>query len=234
VRIIAIVELDQPQSTIPTYRFHAGPYFRKISDGTAAVSRAEIYVVDDDIEIRQILALTLSEAGYDVTCFADGPSLMSATRAKAPACILLDIGLPGPSGLQILEKLRNRGDLTPIIIVSGANDIRTAVEAFKKGAIDYVEKPFSGSDLLARVEEAISTTSGAREAPKLPSNFPGCELLSQREWEILERCAVGASTREIAKLLALSPRTVEEYRTRLLRKLGARNIAEVMRKVLSA
>jgi len=118
--------------------------------------------------------------------------------------------------------------------VSGANDIRTAVEAFKKGAIDYVEKPFSRSDLLARVKEAISTTSGAREAPKLPSNFPGCELLSQREWEILERCAVGASTREIAKLLALSPRTVEEYRTRLLRKLGARNIAEVMRKVLSA
>jgi FixJ family two-component response regulator len=164
--------------------------------------------VDDDIEIRQILALTLSEAGYDVTCFADGPSLMSATRAKAPACILLDIGLPDPSGLQILEKLRNRGDLTPIIIVSGANDIRTAVEAFKKGAIHYVEKPFSGSDLLARVKEAISTTSGAREAPKLPSNFSGCELLSQREWEILERCAVGASTREIAKLLALSPRTV--------------------------
>ena len=91
MRIIAIVELDQPHSTIPTYRFHAEPYFRKISDRTAAVSQAEIYIVDDDIEIRQVLALTLSEAGYDVTCFADGLSFISATRAKAPACILLDI-----------------------------------------------------------------------------------------------------------------------------------------------
>lgn len=193
-----------------------------------------IYIVEDDLEVRQSLSFTLSRAGYQMSCFEDGPSLIDATLTIVPACILLDIRLPGASGLHILQTLRERGDLAPVIMVSGVKEIETAVEALKLGAVDYIEKPFSVADLLARVHGAISAFSASNEAPRFPSNFPGHELLSRRELEVLNHAAKGASAKEIAIALKLSPRTVEDYRASLLRKMSARNIPELMLRIMTA
>lgn len=199
-------------------------------------SRFDIYILDDDAEIREALDLILSRAGYRTSCFGDGSSLMAVTRDKKPACILLDIILPDRSGLQVLKELRDHCDFTPVIILSGIKEIRVAVEALKMGAVDYIEKPFSGSDLPARVEAAIGHNhqSQSNRVFKIPANFPGQELLSQRELEVLEQCVVGATAKEVARLMGVSPRTVESHRASLLRKLDARNIAEVVRKVMQS
>jgi FixJ family two-component response regulator len=209
------------------------PKFGETAMAGPNFSQSDIYVVEDDIEVRRALLLILSRAGYRVTCFADGLSLIDALRSKPPACILLDIYLPGVSGIEILEGLRGKGYHTPVIVVSGNKCIGTAVEVLKLGAVDYIEKPFGGEDLLARVEHAIRGLTTPKSAPAIPSVFPGSGLLSQREREVLQLSALGASAKEIGKVLGLSPRTIEDHRATLLRKMGARNLAEVILRALA-
>ncbi|WP_298106410.1 response regulator [Bradyrhizobium sp.] len=192
-----------------------------------------IYVVEDDIDVRRALSLILARAGYHVSCFADGLSLMDALHAKSAACILLDICLPGPSGIDILERLKDKGVVAPVVIVSGNQDIKTAVDAIKLGAVDYIEKPFSGEDVLARVEAAIRASSDPKQAHTIPSTFPGSGSLTRREREVLEHTASGQSAKQIAISLGLSPRTIEDHRANLLRKVGARNAAELILRVMS-
>ena len=122
----------------------------------------EIFVVDDDAAIRDLLAMLLSRRGYKVAGFADGPSLIAAMRTQSPACILLDVQIPGKSGLDILKELNARNHPAPVIIISGKGDIAMAVDAIKSGALDFIEKPFSGSDVVARVEEVDRRRSQAQ------------------------------------------------------------------------
>jgi FixJ family two-component response regulator len=159
---------------------------------------------------------------------------MDAIHLKPPACILLDIFLPGLSGIQILERLRNKGTVAPTVVVSGNREISRVVEALRLGAVDYVEKPFSGEDLLARVEEAIRTSSTTEEAPEIPASLPGSGKLTRREREVLEHTVLGKSAKQIAVALRLSSRTVEDHRANLLRKAGARNLPELVLKVMTA
>src|SRR5213083_1783951 len=118
-------------------------------------SRGEIFVVDDDPAVRDTLSMVLSAGGYLVICFADGAALLAVARTRSPVCILLDVNIPGRSGLDILKELHGEDYPAPIFMMSGQGDIPMAVNAIKNGALDFIEKPFRGSEIVARLDEAI-------------------------------------------------------------------------------
>src|SRR4030095_15644152 len=114
-------------------------------------SRGEIFVVDDDPAVRDTLSMVLTAGGYQVICFADGAALLSVARTRTPSCILLDVHIPGKSGLDILKELHGEDYPAPIFMISGQGDIAMAVSAIKSGALDFIEKPFRGSAVWARL-----------------------------------------------------------------------------------
>ena len=150
-----------------------------------SVSRGEIFVVDDDPAVRETLSMVLSAGGYRVICFADGAALLAVARARAPSCILLDVHIPGKSGLDILKELRGEDYPAPIFMISGQGDITMAVEAIRSGALDFIEKPFRGSEIVARLNEAIGAYARRQaedSAAKIASlHFPGREPLTRRD-----------------------------------------------------
>ena len=201
-------------------------------------SRGEIFVVDDDPAVRETLSLVLSAGGYQVICFADGAALLAVARSRTPACILLDVHIPGKSGLDILKELRGEDYPAPIFMISGQGDISMAVSAIKNGALDFIEKPFRGSEIVARLDEAIDAYARRHadgQASKAASlHFPGREPLTRREREVLAQFASGASNKEAGRQLGISPRTIEDHRANIMKKLGARNAADLIRIVLTA
>jgi FixJ family two-component response regulator len=202
-----------------------------------SATRGEIFVVDDDPAVRETLSIVLSAGGYQVVCFADGAALLAVARTRTPSCILLDVHIPGKSGLDILKELHGEDYPAPIFIISGQGDIAMAVTAIKNGALDFIEKPFRGNELVARLDEAISAYARrqAQNSAKAESlYFPGREPLTRREREVLERFAAGASNKEAGRELGISPRTIEDHRANIMKKLGARNAADLIRIVLTA
>jgi FixJ family two-component response regulator len=200
-------------------------------------SKLEIFVVDDDQAVRQTLTAVFTAAGHGITCFADGAALLAATRQQTPSCIILDVHIPGRSGLDILKELNADDYPAPIFIMSGQGDIAMAVDAIRHGALDFIEKPFRGSVVVQKVREAIGAmasrrSSGAEQAVPDP-HFPGREPLTRREREVLMCLTSGASNKEAARQLGIGPRTVEYHRARLMEKLGARNVADLVRIVMS-
>jgi FixJ family two-component response regulator len=200
-------------------------------------SRGEIFVVDDEPAVRETLAVVLSSGGYEVTCFADGAALLEVARDRTPAAILLDVHIPGKSGLDILKELQGEDYPAPIFMISGQGDIAMAVGAIKSGAIDFVEKPFRGNEIVTRVSEAIEAY--ARRQKESSSSvaslhFPGREPLTRREREVLQQFTAGASNKEAGRTLGISPRTIEDHRANIMKKLGARNAADLVRIVMTA
>jgi FixJ family two-component response regulator len=201
-----------------------------------AVFRAEIFVMDDDAAMRETLSIALREEGYDVICFADGAALLSLARTRIPACIFLEVRIPGKSGLDILKKLRAEGYPAPIFIISAQGDIPMAVDAIRNGALDFIEKPFCSSEIIALVKAAIGTLSQPHNGDggsKISSlHLPGRQPLTRREREVLARLAVGASNKEAGRQLGVSSRTIEGHRANIMKKFGVRNAAELIRRVL--
>jgi FixJ family two-component response regulator len=202
-----------------------------------ALSRGEIFVVDDDPAVRETLSLVLTAGGYQVICFADGAALLAVARNRTPSCILLDVHIPGKSGLDILKELHGEEYPAPIFMISGQGDIAMAVDSIKSGALDFIEKPFRGSEIVARLDEAIGAYA-RRQVEDSRSNvaslhFPGREPLTRREREVLEQFASGASNKEAGRHLGISPRTIEDHRANIMKKLGARNAADLIRIVLT-
>jgi FixJ family two-component response regulator len=203
-----------------------------------SASRGEIFVVDDDPAIRDTLSMVLTAAGYKVICFADGAALLSVARTRTPSCILLDVHIPGKSGLDILKELHGEDYPAPIFMISGQGDIAMAVSAIKNGALDFIEKPFRGTEIVSRLHEAIEAYT-RRQAQNSASrvatmHFPGREPLTRREREVLEQFTSGASNKEAGRHLGISPRTIEDHRANIMKKLGARNAADLVRIVMTA
>jgi two-component system, LuxR family, response regulator FixJ len=199
-----------------------------------ATSRGEIFVVDDDIATRAALSGALVAAGYEVICFADGAALLSQIRSRIPACVFLEVRMPEGNGLDLLTKLREENCPAPIFVTSANGDIATAVEAVRRGAVDFIEKPLHGDDVLERMEAAIEELAQpGDELPDIVTHLPGCEPFTRREREVLARIAVGETNKEAARKLGLSSRTIEGYRASIMRKVGARNAAELLHRVLS-
>jgi len=196
----------------------------------------EIFIVDDDPAVRDALSVVFSLEGYRVTSFGEGASLLGAARSTTPACILIDVHMPGMSGLDVLKKLNAQHYAAPIFIISGQADIPMAVDAIKHGALDFIEKPFDANTVVARVREAIEAWVRRAEngyGDILPHQFPGQDLLTPREREVLGQIAGGASNKEAGRTLCISPRTIEVHRARIMEKLGAKNAADLVRIVLS-
>jgi two-component system, LuxR family, response regulator FixJ len=194
---------------------------------------SEIFIVDDDLSVRTALSVLLSGEGYAVTGFPEGEAFLSVARSRTPRCVLIDVHLPGRSGVEVLKALDAQRYPAPIFVISGQGDIPTAVDAIRHGALDFIEKPFDPAAVVTRVREAIEAWQKLEhEVGILARDFPGHERLTARERQVLERIARGASSKEAGRELAISPRTVEVHRARIMEKLGAKNAADLMRIVL--
>jgi FixJ family two-component response regulator len=198
----------------------------------------EILILDDDAAVRAALSMVFSREGYRVQCFLDSHSFLAAARARIPACIILDVHIPGRSGLEVLKELNAESYPAPIFIISGRGDIPMAVDAIKHGAFDFVEKPFRGSDVVARVREAIEALARRQANNSVSDKYSfglpsGAEPLTPRECEVLHQLVAGASNKEVGRQLGISPRTVEVHRARIMEKVGAKNIADLIRMVMT-
>ena len=195
----------------------------------------EIFIVDDDSAVRDALSVVFTLEGYRVTSFGEGAAFLGAAHSTTPACILLDVHMPGLSGLDVLKKLNAQHYPAPVFIISGQADIPMAVDAIKHGALDFIEKPFDANTVVTRVREAIEAWRRREEngSEAYLQHFPGHELLTPREREVLGQIAGGASNKEAGRTLGISPRTIEVHRARIMEKLGAKNAADLVRIVLS-
>ena len=196
--------------------------------------RGEIYVVDDDAAARETLSQALRDAGYEVIHFADSASLLTETRLRTPACIFLDAHVEGRP-LELLKKLRIEDCQAPIFVASAQGNIPMAVDAIRSGAFDFIQKPFCVSEIVARVDAAIGAqfrTESLDEIKYLSRHLPGGMRLTPRERDVFAFIALGKTNKEMARLLGLSARTVEGYRASIMRKVGAKNSTELVRRVL--
>jgi len=198
----------------------------------------EIFIVDDDPLVVNALTVVLSREGYQVSGFGEGASFLAAAKSRTPTCIILDVQMPGQSGLDILKELNAQHYPAPIFIISGVGDIPMAVEAIKSGALDFIEKPFDAATVVTRVREAVEAWArrsqrSAGSGDILSKTFPGHELLTSRERDVLGQIAAGSSNKQAGRELGISPRTIEVHRARIMEKLGAKNAADLVRIVLS-
>jgi two-component system response regulator FixJ len=201
------------------------------------IASAEIFIVDDDPIVSDLLDMAFRSEGYRVTSFRDGEAFNAVARLRAPACIVLDIFMPGRSGLDILKDIDAPNYAAPVIVMSGNTSIPVAVEAVRNGAFDIIEKPFALETIVARVREVIDAWMRRRttgnKSEFLSMEFPGCERLTRREAEVLAEITAAASNKEAGGHLGISPRTIEVHRGRVMKKLGAKNAADLVRIALT-
>jgi two-component system, LuxR family, response regulator FixJ len=196
---------------------------------------SEIFIVDDDPLVDTALAMALNSEGFNVVNFVEGESFLNVARLRAPDCIVIDTYLPGSSGMDVLKRLDAPHYPAPVLMTSRRHDIPTAVEAMRSGAQDFIEKPFDPAAVAIRIRDIIDTWRQEHHKEGLLAHgFPGQDLLTAREREVLESIANGASNKEAGRALGISQRTVEVHRARIMDKLAAKNAADLMRIVLRA
>ena len=192
--------------------------------------RLTVFVIDDDAAVRDSLALMLGLEGYRTSVFADAEAFLAAWREDWAGCIIADVRLPGQSGVELQAVLKRRAVTLPFVIITAHGDVATARAAFRSQAVDFLEKPFDHVQLCAAIETAfaleerrIQLDDGKRRDSEKLSR------LTTREREVLDKAAQGLHAKEIAAVLGISPRTVEVHKTRIMEKLGVRNVAELVR-----
>ena len=194
-----------------------------------------VFIVDDDASVRDSLSLMLGLAGYRTALFADAEALLAAWHAEWAGCVVADLRLPGRSGVELQSELYDRGSTLPVVIITAHGDVPTARAAFQAKAVDFIEKPFDHVQLQSAIDKAFAreerrlagSQERAADAAKLAA-------LTPREREVLEHAARGLHAKEIGAALGISPRTVEVHKTRIMEKLGVRNVAELVRFALAA
>lgn len=194
-----------------------------------------IYIVDDDEAVRDSLSLLLESKGYTVKSFGSAPEFLAAAPSLPAGCATVDIRMPEMDGLELQQRLVERGLNFPMIVITGHGDVPLAVRAMKGGAIDFIEKPFALEAILDSLEVAFSRLAGPREQdPVAVSAATKLGLLSPRERQVLDGLLAGLPNKTIAYDLAISPRTVEIHRARVMDKMGARSLSELIRLALAA
>jgi FixJ family two-component response regulator len=195
-----------------------------------------IAVVDDDPAVRDALATVFALEGFKVDTYSNGMAFLAARGLSKPAAVLMDVQMPGKSGIDILRELRSPNHEPPIFIITGHGTISLAVEAIKAGAFDMIEKPFDSTTVVNRVAAALQAKSQALGDPASVEamDFPGREQLTPRERQVLAEIVAGQSNKQAGRDLGISPRTIEVHRARIMEKLGAKNAADLARLVFSA
>jgi FixJ family two-component response regulator len=191
----------------------------------------KVYIVDDDNAVRNALKLLFRTAELEVETFPSADAFLDDADLSQRCCVLLDIRMPGMTGSALHEELLRRNIRVPVIFITGHGDIPMAVDAMRKGAFDFIEKPFDDEQLLSQVLAALERF-GAGEPEKPEPSASLEELLSSRQREVLQRVLDGKPSRQIAEELAISVKTVEFHRARIMQKLGVRTAAELFRRCL--
>jgi FixJ family two-component response regulator len=189
-----------------------------------------VFIVDDDEGVRDGLSLLLDTVGQSCELFENAQDFLDAYDGKKRGCLVLDIRMPRMTGLDLQKKLLEMGSRLPIIFITGHGDIPMAVEAMRRGALDFIRKPFREHDLLERINEALSIDENAyRKACDRQQLADRLAALSEREREVFERVADGRMNKVIAADLGISERTVEVHRGQVMKKLGVRTLAQLVR-----
>lgn len=189
-----------------------------------------VFIVDDDEGVRDGLSLLLDTVGQQCELYEGGHEFLDAYDGEKRGCLVLDIRMPRMTGLDLQKKLLEMGSRLPIIFITGHGDIPMAVEAMRRGALDFIRKPFREHDLLERINEALSIDENAhRKAQDRQELAEKLSSLSEREREVFERVADGLMNKVIAGELGISERTVEVHRGQVMKKLGVRTLAQLVR-----
>jgi len=188
-----------------------------------------IFVVDDDAAVRRAIASAGRLLGRPVKPFASAADFLATFDSSQPGCLVLDLKMPGMTGIELQQQLVNEGVALPIVVVSGHADVRIAVDVMTRGAITVLEKPFRLEELLAQLRKALEQDAKhRREAAAQAEANAKLAGLTAKEREVLEAIAAGKTNKEIAEDLGLSLRAVEDRRARLMKKVEARTVAELV------
>ena len=189
-----------------------------------------VFIVDDDEDVREGFGLLMETIGQQYRLFSTALEFLEEFDVEMRGCLLLDIRMPRMSGLDLQEKLKEKGSLLPIIFITGHGDIPMAVDAMRRGALDFIRKPFREQNILDRINEALDIEAGKRR-----NQLEGQQLidrlnsLSERELDVLELVATGMMNKTIAHELGISDRTVEVHRSNVMQKLGVESVAQLVR-----
>jgi len=200
---------------------------------TAISARPTVFIVDDDTAVRDALKFLLRSVGHPVETFSSAQDFLTAYRDDRPGCLVLDIRMPGMSGLELQEKLVEKRSILPIIFITGHGDVPMAVEAMQAGAMDFIQKPFRDQDLLDRINQALEKDANNRAAlGELNVIRERLASLTPREREVMDLVVNGKANKVIAGDLDLSQRTVEIHRARVMEKMQASSLAHLVRMVI--
>jgi FixJ family two-component response regulator len=191
-------------------------------------AHAVVHLVDDDASLRSALQRLLTAAGYRVQAYASAGEFLLEPPADAPGCLLLDLHMPGPSGLELQEALERHGLRLPVVFLTGHGDLTTGIRAMKSGAVDFLTKPVERKALLAAIERALEADAAQRAARAADQNLQTrFALLTARERDVFDLVVAGRLNKQIADALGIAERTVKAQRAQVMAKLGAANAAEL-------
>jgi two-component system response regulator FixJ len=197
------------------------------------IKKPSIMVVDDDSGVRNAMRILLKSVGLDSVLYSSAQEFLAAYQPAQPGCLLLDIRMPGMSGLELQQQLNLRGAVIPVIFMTGHGDVPMAVEAMQHGAFDFLQKPFRDQDLLDRIQKAIAKDAQSRTALGEHERIrTRLETLTAREREVMDLMTQGKQNKVIAQELGVSPRTIEIHRARVMEKMEAHSVAELVRMML--
>ncbi len=195
-------------------------------------SEPTVYVVDDDAAVRNSLRFLIETAGFRVETFANAREFLGGYDSEIPGCLVLDVRLPGSSGLDLQQQLVAEGITVPVIIVTGHGDVPIAVRAMRTGAIDFIEKPYDDQLLLDRIRHAVDLDiRNRRDRAQRQDILSRLALLTPREREVLEGVVGGNANKQIAGDLGISTKTVEAHRAHVMEKMRVESLAELVRLV---
>lgn len=192
--------------------------------------KQRVYIIDDDDAVRDAMSMLLDSDSIAHSSYRSADEFLGQYNADQRGCLVLDIRMPGITGLELQTRLKQMGSTLPIIFMTGHGDVPMAVEAMRQGAVDFMRKPISEDDLLERIRQALQHESSLRGQSQEHKRITKLiESLTQRELEVFERVAQGDANKAIAIELGISERTVEVHRSQVMKKLETRNLAQLVR-----
>lgn len=197
--------------------------------------KAIVFIVDDDASVRDSLRWLIESVQLQVQCFATAQEFLQGYQNQQTGCVVLDVRMPGLSGLDLQEELRQQGFVLPVIIITGHADVPMAVRAFKSGVFDFIEKPFNDQHLIDRIHQAINKSRSQKvNIQRWQDARDRLQKLSSREVQVLDCIVSGSSNKTMARELDISVKTIETHRANLMSKMQAGSVSELVRIALLA